>query len=250
MIRFSMCYTTTMHQMKIRPKDYLLIAFFAAFAALAVFARFSEKINVMSADGRAVLAGQAPQSFGQFSIIKEETLSKAPHTAVVGAVYRVNPESRLLPIPLTLGISYADIDLRGRAPDDLVLGRWHDAATRWESVPSMIDKVQKRIYTETRSLSLWTLMAPASPYLPPSLDVLIASLIQNRPSDALGYTVAVDYATVPNDFVLLRPTYREDLCRPFIRGDRQKIVEDVIFENGVTYRVVVTWELGDPARCH
>lgn len=238
-----------MHRMKIRPKDYLLIAFFAALAALAVFARVPEKINVMSVDGRVTITGQAPPRVGPLRIIKEDALSEAPHTAVIGPMYRARADAHLLPIPVTLGVSYADIDLKGHTPRDLVLGRWNDTASRWEPVPSMIDEVRKYIYTETRSLSLWALMAPASPHVPPSLDTLIASLIQNRPSDALGYTASIDYATVPGDFVLLYPTYRQELCRAFIRGDRQKIIEDAIFENGVTYRVMVTWELGSRARC-
>ncbi|GEM_PF-4122435 len=147
-----------MYRMRVLPRDYLIIALFAILGVFAVFAHAPLEITATSADGRVTLFGQAPKSFGTFRIMKADAAPEEPYTEILGPIYAVTPNTRLLPIPITVSISYTDVDLHGHPPRDLVLGYWDVASARWQEAPSIVREDVQTVYAQTRTLSLWALM--------------------------------------------------------------------------------------------
>lgn len=221
----------------------------AILASLVVFTRSPEDISVQSANGRARLDGQAPRSLGAFTIIKEETPSANLEAPFVSPIYDITPNASLLPLPVRVSISYTREDLNGRNALDLSLARFNQGLDRWEPIASKTDLLRRTVTAETRSLSRWSILMRENVSVPEELKQLADRLLANPPANTVGYTIDLDYAREPETFALFSPSFRRDGCSGFFAGDEQKIVQESLKVGELTYRVTLTWEIGDTSRC-
>lgn len=235
---------------RLRGIELVGIILIAVIAALAVFANPPEEIRIQSSDGRVRLEGRAPRDLGPFTIEKNEARGSAPHTAVVGGIYDISPSLVLLPLPVRLTFTYNPDELGSGNPLDLVIARFDVSRDRWEPVPGTVDLLRESVTANVRTLSEWALLVREDFIAPPELETSAWELLlENRPPNVVGYTVDLEYATVPNDFVLYRPAHIRDGCRGFFEGEEEKVTSDIVIIEETTYRIRITWELGDQDRC-
>ncbi len=228
----------------------LLAVFGALVATIAVFAQVPEVVNTASTDGRVAISGTVPKSMGTFRIFTDLAESMKPHTAVVGSIYEIVPEAFVLPFPVDLVFKYTDKDLVGHDPSDLSIAHWNKEIKRWELVDTTIDRENNTLSTSTRSLSKWALVWKESHEIPGEVLVLASKLLDNRPADMVGYTIDIEYAFVPNDYVLLFPHFMQDGCNGYIPGSSQSMIQDQVQVGEIFYRITLTWDLGDIDRCY
>ncbi|MDP3985489.1 MAG: hypothetical protein Q8P82_01880 [bacterium] len=220
----------------------------AAVAVFAVFARAPEEVRVVSADGRMAITGAAPRSIGPFSIRENDDLSAGARTAVVSPIYSITPSDVLLPQPLRIEYQYGDIPIE-QNPLAITLARYHAAMARWEPVPTQVDFRRAVVYADVRIFSDWALLRIEDLKIPESVDVAADRLIAAAPADAVGFLLDVEYARVPEDFVLLRPAYRVGGCRGLLEGQEKQQIRETMKEGDVWFRITLTWETGGRERC-
>ncbi|OGL97703.1 hypothetical protein A2304_00360 [Candidatus Uhrbacteria bacterium RIFOXYB2_FULL_57_15] len=137
----------------------LIIAlFFGTFVVLGMSepeARFS-----ISADGLAMVSGQAAPSVGRLSI----GVSDDPGIALssgVGMVYRSELGGNPLPAGFIVEISYDEEKLDGIAPNRLSAFAYDRVARAWIALQSVVDPAERTVTTESSGIDAiwWTLGA-------------------------------------------------------------------------------------------
>lgn len=140
---------------KITRRQLVVIVVLAAIAALAMFLRPPEAINIISADGRVRIHGAVPESVGAVTIVQSEDKGRSPELRIA-SIYTIEPIDAVLPAPVELSFAYENVV--DYDPSDFVLAWWNVEAGRWEPVLSMIDSKSRTISAHIGVFGSWTIL--------------------------------------------------------------------------------------------
>lgn len=198
---------------------------------------------VSSADGRVTLKGEW-RSDAEVSVdLSPEAVG--PYTAVLFGPYQFYPSDLVLTTPFSVSFNFSTQDLSGGDPRALRVAFYDADFGIWRTGPTNISATAASAHVHSFDAPIALLLLDE--IARPNFDAEINELIAAAPEGAVGYELAVGYAQVPGDFVVIEGMERTGGCggqyrsgtttRLTSRGDK--------FSDGLEYQIVVVWQIGD-----
>lgn len=217
----------------------------AAVVVLAFLTHSPEEVRIASDDGRVHLFGLLPQSVKPFSV-KVRDINQVADPFVT-RVYDVEPREVRFPLPLKLDfkLSPGEID----HPQTARIAAWNASADRWETISTSYDHVSGHLNALVRVGTPWAVLIPKDVQIAKALsEAIMKRALANPPSLATGYVVDLEYQTTNGDFLLFDPAYARSGCVA-MPGFEDRVTETALSDEGTTYRIRVTWGIGNVADC-
>lgn len=207
-----------------------------------------EFVQATSADGVLVVEGTVPEGI-EIRLVQDIAASESPWTAVVSPIYRIEPETVLLPAPVVMQFASQTGPESGRSIGffDVDRGVWIPQETTW-------NQARKAYQTATTRFSPSALLrTPAVVMTEQEQATLLTDIEALLPLGAVGYTVDLAYATVPGDAVLFATEVDRRVCAQS-SATRTKYVHTALDRSATLrldgvptpalVRALVRWDMG------